>query len=173
MLLLVFVFIFSNIYIKTWAENPLISIAGCHATKRRDFQRSFCWREHLSASYGFGTDAEAKVQSPWYSWSSALCRRNCRPRCGRRTGWIHWNFSAIKRWFSFFTETNDLSLEGIFYVNRRLFRIFKMRSQDAIMPQYCSCFALFHAQQVSVWKYILMGGFKFFAGIFRFTCRNV
>ena len=24
------------------------------------------------------------------------------------------NFSAIKRWFSFFTETNDLSLEGIF-----------------------------------------------------------
>ena len=24
------------------------------------------------------------------------------------------NFSAIKRWFSFFAETNDLSLEGIF-----------------------------------------------------------
>lgn len=24
------------------------------------------------------------------------------------------NFSAIKRWFSFFTETNDFSLEGIF-----------------------------------------------------------
>ena len=101
MLLLVFVFIFSNIYIKKLERKilPMIDV-GCHAAETEDFSAAHSAGESI---YQLLMDSEPTLKLLFSHLGAD----------GERDEYIE-NFSAIKRWFSFFTETNDLSLEGIF-----------------------------------------------------------
>ena len=112
MLLLVFVFIFSNIYIKKLERKILPMIdAGCHAAETADFSAAHSAGESI---YQLLMDSEPTLKLLFSHrdiieiqlYAAAIADRG-------RDEYIE-NFSAIKRWFSFFTETNDLSLEGIF-----------------------------------------------------------
>ena len=104
MLLLVFVFIFSNIYIKKLERKILPMIdAGCHAAETEDFSAAHSAGESI---YQLLMDSEPTLKL-------LFSHRANLGADGERDEYIE-NFSAIKRWFSFFTETNDFSLEGIF-----------------------------------------------------------
>lgn len=116
MLLLVFVFIFSNIYIKKLERKILPMIdAGCHAAETADFSAAHSAGESI---YQLLMDSEPTLKLLFSHrdileiqlYAAAIADLGAD---GGRDEYIE-NFSAIKRWFSFFTETNDLSLEGIF-----------------------------------------------------------
>ena len=116
MLLLVFVFIFSNIYIKKLKRKILPMIdAGCHAAETEDFSAAHSAGESI---YRLLMDSEPTLKLLFSHrdilevqlYAAAIADLGAD---GERDEYIE-NFSAIKRWFSFFTETNDFSLEGIF-----------------------------------------------------------
>lgn len=116
MLLLVFIFIFSNIYIKKLERKILPMIdAGCHAAETADFSAAHSAGESI---YQLLMDSEPTLKLLFSHrdileiqlYAAAIADLGAD---GGRDEYIE-NFSAIKRWFSFFTETNDLSLEGIF-----------------------------------------------------------
>ena len=109
-------FIFSNIYIKKLERKILPMIdAGCHAAETADFSAAHSAGESI---YQLLMDSEPTLKLLFSHrdileiqlYAAAIADLG---EDGERDEYIE-NFSAIKRWFSFFTETNDLSLEGIF-----------------------------------------------------------
>lgn len=116
MLLLAAVFIFSNSYIKKLEQRILpIVDAGCRAAEA----------EELDAAHSAGVEVYHLLEEAepmlklLFSHRDILEIQLCAAAIvdlganGERDEYIE-NFSAIKRWFSFFEETNALSAEGVF-----------------------------------------------------------
>ena len=104
----------ANIRNQSAVSLPMID-AGCHAAETADFSAAHSAGESI---YQLLMDSEPTLKLLFSHrdilevqlYAAAIADLGAD---GGRDEYIE-NFSAIKRWFSFFTETNDLSLEGIF-----------------------------------------------------------
>ena len=116
MLLLVYVFIFSNIYIKKLKRKILPMIdAGCHAAETEDFSAAHSagvsfYRLLLDSEPTLILLVSHRDILEIQLFAAAIADLGAD---GGRDQYIEY-FTAIKRRSSVFTETYDFSLEGIF-----------------------------------------------------------